>query len=641
MPSQQRRPGSRSSRVDYSTAARFEPLETRRLLAGGVPADPLPVDAANFGVKARSHTAGTGVPLVLIHGNNAEDDTANNYYWDGLLSYVDAHPSDFAPFDIWIWVHDTGLPIGFNGAQNTQADLFSRFIYQDLQVGVPGSAYAGKQVTLLAHSQGGLVARSFMNHLKTGTSHLQGEDVSGLVTLGTPHHGSPFAVLDWVAALWAHVAGTTLADELVFNQIKNSVETDRPGSVNLAWDNADAVLQGSLVTRFLLSSYTLTAADANALPAPVPDPTRYYPQALKDQFGTLAQLNAAEAFQNKMITVGAYDSSLADNPDTEAEVMAALTTGDPHQQLAAVTGMMGLISSPQTGSANGSTYFGNDGLVPLQSALYLNLAGNGGNFAARNPSSDVTPNAPLIASTTPAGQRYRIYTDPVRDHLDLLETTYQPYWTTLTSDLRSFIDTTAPTITAFSFQHQLPHRVRVTFSENVGASLAAGDLVIVNNATQASIPASNVSYDAQTNVATFSLATPLPDGNYIATLSAASVEDESGNHLPQDLMLHFFVLGGDANRDRSVNFADLVAVAQNYGTTGNTWAQGDFTGEGSVDFQDLVILAQRYGTTLTPPPPAQPVSAASATRRRTPEKVFAVQPIARPRPALARLSSRL
>jgi len=46
-----------------------------------------------------------------------------------------------------------------------------------------------------------------------------------------------------------------------------------------------------------------------------------------------------------------------------------------------------------------------------------------------------------------------------------------------------------------------------------------------------------------------------------------------------------FHLAGDANHDRQVGFADLVAVAQNYGaTSGATYAQGDFNFDGAVDF---------------------------------------------------------
>jgi hypothetical protein len=66
----------------------------------------------------------------------------------------------------------------------------------------------------------------------------------------------------------------------------------------------------------------------------------------------------------------------------------------------------------------------------------------------------------------------------------------------------------------------------------------------------------------------------------------------------EDLVARHTLLG-DANLDRTVGFADLVAVAQNYGTTGGaTWARGDFNYDGNVDFADLVPLAQNYGATL-------------------------------------------
>jgi hypothetical protein len=56
----------------------------------------------------------------------------------------------------------------------------------------------------------------------------------------------------------------------------------------------------------------------------------------------------------------------------------------------------------------------------------------------------------------------------------------------------------------------------------------------------------------------------------------------------------------DANRDRRVDFADLLIVAQNYGQTGRTFSQGnfDYSFDGSVGFGDLLILAQNYNASL-------------------------------------------
>lgn len=54
-------------------------------------------------------------------------------------------------------------------------------------------------------------------------------------------------------------------------------------------------------------------------------------------------------------------------------------------------------------------------------------------------------------------------------------------------------------------------------------------------------------------------------------------------------------LPGDANFNGTVEFDDLVKLAQNYGkTTGGTWATGDFTFDEKVNFDDLVTLAQNY-----------------------------------------------
>ena len=40
-------------------------------------------------------------------------------------------------------------------------------------------------------------------------------------------------------------------------------------------------------------------------------------------------------------------------------------------------------------------------------------------------------------------------------------------------------------------------------------------------------------------------------------------------------------LRGDTNQDGAVDFGDLVAIAQNYGTSGRTLAQGDLNHDGT------------------------------------------------------------
>jgi T5SS/PEP-CTERM-associated repeat protein len=74
---------------------------------------------------------------------------------------------------------------------------------------------------------------------------------------------------------------------------------------------------------------------------------------------------------------------------------------------------------------------------------------------------------------------------------------------------------------------------------------------------------------------------------------------------------------GDATLDGTVDFNDLVALAQNYDTVGGRWwFTGDFTGDGNVDFNDLVALAQNYETSLgaAPLPAFGPAFDADAAR---------------------------
>jgi autotransporter-associated beta strand protein len=73
-----------------------------------------------------------------------------------------------------------------------------------------------------------------------------------------------------------------------------------------------------------------------------------------------------------------------------------------------------------------------------------------------------------------------------------------------------------------------------------------------------------------------------------------------------------YTLGGDATLDGTVDFNDLVKLAQNYNTTVSAgseswWNRGDFTYDGITDFNDLVKLAQNYNTSL----PSEPIPGAT------------------------------
>jgi hypothetical protein len=97
------------------------------------------------------------------------------------------------------------------------------------------------------------------------------------------------------------------------------------------------------------------------------------------------------------------------------------------------------------------------------------------------------------------------------------------------------------------------------------------------------------------------------------------------------------LLPGDASGDGNVSFADLVAVAQNYGASNKTHAQGDLNGDGRVDFVDLVTVAQNYGKSLpvSAPPVPLPLPVASLAMVKKPKAIgslFSGAPIARSGP---------
>jgi parallel beta-helix repeat protein/predicted outer membrane repeat protein len=172
--------------------------------------------------------------------------------------------------------------------------------------------------------------------------------------------------------------------------------------------------------------------------------------------------------------------------------------------------------------------------------------------------------------------------------------------------------------------------VRITFNTDASAgSISAGDLLLVNLTSSAVIDsgtASTVSYDAATRTATWAFSINLSDGNYRATLPAGNVLDPTESPiLTTDLTFDFFVLAGDANRDRTVDINDLAILAMNWQGSGKVFSQGDFNYDGKVDAKDLGILSANWQKNLpAPAAPGQPVGVTPTAPRRTATRVAAL-----------------
>jgi hypothetical protein len=159
-------------------------------------------------------------------------------------------------------------------------------------------------------------------------------------------------------------------------------------------------------------------------------------------------------------------------------------------------------------------------------------------------------------------------------------------------------------------------------------ALTPANFAVVALPGGAALPTSaySVSFDAVTNVASVSFTgNALPDGNYRLTLAPGTATDLAGNVLAAGASLDFFVLAGDANRDRAVNIQDFSLLAGNFNQPG-TFGAGDFNYDGTVNIQDFGILAGKFNVTLPAAREAAASSMSLAAAAAAPK--FSAHPIA-------------
>jgi hypothetical protein len=437
-------------------------------------------------------TQPNSIPLILVHGDGSdghfipewtpidpyitpwEPDTACR--WGMFLSYVAAHSQDFERFDIYLWRHPSARPIGFNGTTGNAKD-FARDFYAQ------GFGNLPIRPIILAHSRGGLVVRSFMNAYRNG--HPQGDDIAGLITLDTPHHGSPVAIPDWAALIWRQYVGNyvdafnnlvcpdqgTLFWGTVPSGVGGFLDTDRIGTISLAWDNMDgAVTGGDCISDFNVIIATaqqccLTTRDVNGADDRESDPTIWLPQTYKTAFGTLAQLNINQAASGqflKIVTFGAYDEDLADNgnPASMGDLITWALISERNDEHGALKYFTLLLANASEALTNrGLGYWANDGMVPVQSSLLLDIS-DGAAYSSVNGTSPQADETLIDASAKRQGTKgYWLFRGdrimhnavtvtpspnylPIRDHLDVLDTpiSNSDYWQAIKSEILGFVD---------------------------------------------------------------------------------------------------------------------------------------------------------------------------------------------------------
>ena len=213
------------------------------------------------------------------------------------------------------------------------------------------------------------------------------------------------------------------------------------------------------------------------------------------------------------------------------------------------------------------------------------------------------------SATSPAGQFYMV-------RATKLESTPSGSYWNLSLGVYS-----APVVVAASFHSQdRPHNVEITFSHDVGASLTATDLIIGGNrydfTTNQMVPASFVpgvdfhldSYNPTTRTARIQfdlqnelgIAQLLPSGRYTISFAGNAITNDNGVAVDTAYSFPLAFLSGDTNGDFTVDFDDLLIVAQQYGNSvsSSPFASGDFNDDGVVNFDDLLVLAQHYNVSI-------------------------------------------
>ncbi len=406
--------------------------------------------------QIHEHSAGKGIPIILVHGNKSE--AQEKARWGTYENYIKNNPSAYENFDVYIWKHNTAKAIGFNGNSGNAKDL-SDFI--NVLISAKPNYGSFTKFIFVAHSRGGLVCRSYMNYDYDGDGKLEGNKVLGLITLGTPHHGSPGAVPDWAAFSFSENYSDFVSLPF-FNSTYcegsgcEGFDIDRLGDLNLAWDNMDDVLLVASDSIFYpanishLGEMWLSERDLNAeSDIQFTDHTNFYKdkwnaENFKGQYGTLYDLNLKEKYAKKIVAFAAYDNDFTDNIDLQ-DIIGIVFFDYDHDKLEASTVLLAGFTDDNF-TKPGISYDANDGLVPLQSALFLNIS-EGTTFFETTKGGSVSLYADRIKSYKQVKKQY-YFTGDISDHLHLLDTDNQQYWDTITSEIKAFAANPVSTITS-------------------------------------------------------------------------------------------------------------------------------------------------------------------------------------------------
>jgi triacylglycerol esterase/lipase EstA (alpha/beta hydrolase family) len=189
-------------------------------------------------VQADTTALGNRTPIFLIHGWNYQGKPAvpTPEVWNNFRTYFqskDSLKNNFKLYIVCYW------------ANSVSDSILAKVLRNKIDsINIINPSFLQKKIILMGHSMGGLISRSMMKHYKFNhgnyTGQYCGERVLRLITLGTPHHGSPLAN---GPARDAHVAPARLVMLQFFeNTILANVKYNEVNRADIRWDNYDNLL---------------------------------------------------------------------------------------------------------------------------------------------------------------------------------------------------------------------------------------------------------------------------------------------------------------------------------------------------------------------------------------------------------------
>jgi len=334
----------------------------------------------NDGTDVDAGVLGTRLPLLLVHGLGG-----SNEGWEGFLRAYERNAAWRGAFKPYTFRYSTSTdevnadpaaPRSITAVGAALRDALQAML--DRPAAAPYSGFGGRHILVIAHSMGGLVARSMMQEHTFRDGRRGGDKVLRLITLGTPHHGSP--LMDAALVLGINTIGE-LADTY-------------PGFLSqLTWTNYDGLdMLGGRCNDWLarLNNYVPATGGRHGRCGTVPVDARW-------------------GHYEKIV---AYGTSALQDRDPDNGAVGVYKPGSSSSLE---------FTNRYLLSAYGRPY-PNDGVVPMASAQFAGapLAGRGGAFACdhryikrgytefvRSPSATYTDTAFCAASAgvpvTPSG----------------------------------------------------------------------------------------------------------------------------------------------------------------------------------------------------------------------------------------------